>query len=387
MIKKFALFLTLTSLIINLFTFNVFAAETPTVSLGSASGETGDLVSIPVTLSEQINFSNIGIEIGYDSNALAIREVVPAKTTAIYTASQTYADNPYNINYNSVSNTEISGDIAIVTFEILTEVVGDYEITLNYYKGRNGTYKDGINVNYDEDYQPLGLSYKGGRITVTGDGKPEPVTVWADTVKGCKGDEVTINVTLDGNTGFANLGIEIGYNRNELVLKSVTPSGDIKATYLGAEKLTANPYNMTWFSNEDTDYNGILATLTFEVVAEKFGEYPVTVDFYKGRKGNYVDGVNVNYNKDFEDINLEYISGKVENLISCDVEFSLDTNDGTVWAALYDKNNVLQRLVTLKPQPELNITFDKDADGSYVKVMWWNDNMKPVCEAKVISLK
>jgi len=387
MIKKFTLFLMLTSLLVNLFTYQVFADEAPTVMLGSASGEMGELVSIPVTLSEAVIFANLSIEIGYDSEALAIREVTPADTSALFTTSQKYTDNPYNLNYNSISNTVMEGTAAVITFEIITEVMGEYEITVDYYKGRNGTYTDGKNVNYDEDFVPLGLSYIGGKITVTGDGKPEPMTVTVGSATGEKGDFVSIPVVLSANTGFANLGIEIGYDKEALVLTSVVPSPEVGATYSPAQTLSANPYNMMWYSNTNTNFSGTLATLTFEIIADNLGEYPVTVDYYKGRNGNFIDGVNVNYDENFDAIELMYASGSVINVIAFDAEFSGDTSIGTVWAALYDEKNVLQCVKSYQPSDKVKVTFDKDVTGAYAKVMWWNDNMKPLCNVKIFYVE
>ena len=177
-------------------------------------------------------------------------------------------------------------------------------------------------MNYDEDFVPLGLSYSGGKITVTGDGKPEPMTVTVGSATGAKGDFVSIPVVLSANTGFANLGIEIGYDKEALVLTSVVPSPEVGATYSPAQTLSANPYNMMWYSNTNTNFSGTLATLTFEIITDKTGEYPVTVDYYKGRNGNFIDGINVNYNENFDGIDLMYTSGSVINVIGFDVEFS-----------------------------------------------------------------
>ena len=387
MIKKFTLFLTLTSLLATLFTCQVFADEAPTVTLGSGSGETGELVSIPVTLSKAVSFANFGIEIGYDSNALAIKEVTPINTGALFVPSQNFTENPYKLTYNSTTNTVMEGTVAVITFEIITEFMGDYEITVDFDKGRNGTYQDGKNVNYDENFVPLGLSYSGGKITVTGDGKPEPITVTVGNATGIKGDFVSIPVVLSENRGFANLGIEIGYDSEALRLTNVEASAEVKATYSAAKNLTVNPYNMTWYSNTNTDFNGTLATLTFEIITHKTGEYPVTVDYYKGRNGNFIDGININYDKDFEAVKLVYASGSVIKVTGFDAEFSGDTNVGTVWAALYDENNVLQCVKSYQPSDRVKVAFDKEVTGTYAKVMWWNDNMKPLCNEKIFYVE
>ena len=136
------------------------------------------------------------------------------------------------------------------------------------------------------------------------------ITVSSATVSA--GRTVNVTVDLSGNTGFANLGIQIGYDADKLTLQSVTANEDVEAIYTGAEKLTENPYNLNWNSIENNIYNGRLATLTFKVKEDtEDGEYPVTVTYYKGKDEDYTDGDDVNYDEDFNSIGLRYRNGTI----------------------------------------------------------------------------
>ncbi|MCH5212063.1 MAG: RICIN domain-containing protein [Oscillospiraceae bacterium] len=123
---------------------------------------------------------------------------------------------------------------------------------------------------------------------------------------------VDVIVSISENTGFSNLALEIGYDKDALTLESVKSNTDIPCIYTAAQNINTYPYNMGWDSTSNTTFNGMLATLTFSVnKSVKAGTYPVTVSYYKGVNGNYTDGVDVNYDENFNPLNLNYISGAV----------------------------------------------------------------------------
>ena len=189
-----------------------------------------------------------------------------------------------------------------------------------------------------------------------------------------------------------------------MALTDVTASSSTGATFTKAQAFSVNPYNMGWDSASNTDFNGTLATLTFEIISNVEGTYPITVDFYKGRNGNYIDGNNVNYDENFEPLGLTYASGSItvsessSNLMlitnvyyqptpSFELTLSGETSVGTIYAGLYDTNGVLKALKLYKAADTVNVSFDVGATGSYVKIMWWNDNMQPMCDAQIIPLQ
>ena len=160
----------LVSLFCFLFSLCAFAAGT--VSVGSVTAQKGDTVEIPVTLSGNTGFASLGIEIGYDSSVLSLTGVTEGSVGATFTKSQTLTTNPYNLGWSCADNNIFNGTLATLTFTVLTDVAGVYPVTVSYYKGRNGSYTDGFDVNYDENFDALGLSYKSGSVTVEGSATP-----------------------------------------------------------------------------------------------------------------------------------------------------------------------------------------------------------------------
>jgi hypothetical protein len=135
--------------------------------------------------------------------------------------------------------------------------------------------------------------------------------------KGLVGKTISFDVELSNNTGFASMGIEIGYDADVMVLKEVMNNSQIDAFYTPSAELTANPYVMKWLSTANTSFNGNVATLIFEIkddAAEGF--YPVTVDFYKGVEGTNIDGKDINYDENFEPVGFVYTSALAE-IVRC----------------------------------------------------------------------
>ncbi len=131
-------------------------------------------------------------------------------------------------------------------------------------------------------------------------------------VKAKPGNEVDVTVELENNIGFASLGIEIGYDSDIMTLTKVTSNSGVGATFTPAQTYTANPFNMGWDSAANVTYNGNLSTLTFKIADNAAdGIYPITVDYYKGVNGTYVDGNDVNYNEDLEAVGFVYVNGSV----------------------------------------------------------------------------
>lgn len=224
------------------------------------------------------------------------------------------------------------------------------------------------------------------------------VTVGTATVEA--GNTVEITINLSNNTGFADLGIEVGYNSEVMTLTDASANSEVGVNFTAAQSYTANPYNMGWSGVSNSTFNGRLVTLTFKTAENaKSGTYPITVDYYKGRNGNYTDGDDVNYDADYAPLNLKYVNGGITvkgaaaggsisvGGISFGVSLDGDTSTGNVWAAIYDSDGKLKSVKQYPAAKTVNVAFDKGVTGAYVKIMWWDSNMQPICEAQTIPLQ
>jgi len=138
------------------------------VVLSEVCGKPGETVEITLDINENTGFSNLGLEISYDSSVLTLVSVSEnEEVDAIFTAAESIDANPYNVAWDSEVNVCFNGTLATFTFKIADDAaVGDYPVELSFYKGREGDYIDGEDVNYDETETPLCLSYESGLVSV-----------------------------------------------------------------------------------------------------------------------------------------------------------------------------------------------------------------------------
>ncbi len=233
------------------------------------------------------------------------------------------------------------------------------------------------------------------------DGKWEYIKeISAGNVTANCGDTVKVPIGIEQEINFSDLSIEIGYDSEALELVGVEENKGVGATFTKAQFLNTNPYNMNWANTVNTKYSGTLVTLSFKVNTKKAGIYPISVDFYKGRNGDYSDGSDINYDENLEPINLLYSSGSITvkssgssggsmvvSGISFGVKLAGDTSVGNVYAAIYDASGRMKDLKQYPAADSVKIEFDAGVTGAYVKIMWWGDNMKPMCDVQTIPLQ
>ncbi len=142
---------------------------------------------------------------------------------------------------------------------------------------------------------------------------PNAAVVSVVPVRGKAGQTVEIAVTLENNPGFADLGIEISYDTGVMQLTNVTPNNAVGGNFTTSQQLTDLPYMFEWVEGtENNTFTGTLVTLTFQIKdSAELGSYPVTVSYYKGKFGNNIDGVDVNYDQDDNRVPIIYVNGSV----------------------------------------------------------------------------
>lgn len=361
-------------------------AGTATVAVGSAHGNTGDTVEIPVILYGNDGFCDLSLEIGYDSSALKLVGVTE-NSGVTFTTSESLFDNPYTMLWMNFEDCSFNGTLATMKFEIISVTNGKYHITVDYYKGINGDYSDGEDVNFDENDVPLSLNYQNGSITVSDAPLPSAyATLSVGSAKGLTGDVVTVPVMLLTNSGFSDLSIEIDYDKTALKLISVTENMGV--TFTSCENIDTVPYNMNWMSISNCSQSGVLCNLTFKIISDMAGTYPIGIDYYKGPDSNYSDGIDVNFDENDTPIDMNYLSGSIviPNTLKLsgtfpDYTLTIDQEEiqGTVYVAVYDNNHRLLGASMHTAQETMTTTFEGVQNASFVKVMWWN-NYKPVSQ-------
>lgn len=227
--------------------------------------------------------------------------------------------------------------------------------------------------------------------------------VSVQTVSATAGDEVSVTVTLSGNTGFSDLSIELDYDPAILTLVQAEQEAlTSNCRQSQSQHLTDHPYSLIWVSGTLLcEANGTLATLTFRVSDDALsGSYPVSVSFYRGRRGDNEDGVNVNYQMDANEnqtpLGLTYASGSVNVRAMPDTEVTVSLGGGRQ-AALSARHPMTGQIYIASYTSEgrmLGVSI-RDAAGTvsavpasgaaYVRLMWL-DGCRPVCASQQITL-
>lgn len=225
--------------------------------------------------------------------------------------------------------------------------------------------------------------------------------VSVQTVSATAGDEVSVTVTLSGNTGFSDLSIELDYDPAILTLVRAEQKA-LTSNCLKSQNLTDRPYSLIWLSGTSLcTSNGTLATLTFCVSDDALsGSYPVSVSFYRGRRGDNEDGVNVNYQMDANEnqtpLGLTYASGSVRVKAMPDTEVTVSLGGGRqaalsarhpmtgqIYIASYTGEG---RMLGVSIREAASTVFAVPASGAaYVRLMWL-DGCRPVCASQQITL-
>ena len=140
------------------------------VRLDSVCARPGNTVQVRLMLDKNPGFANLSLVIGYDTDVMTLTKVENrvSGTDTSYTASQKITVNPYMMTWNNgTSNCTATGTLATLTFQIKDSAAyGVYPISVSFYKGIQGTYKDGVNVNYDQSRNALPLVYVGSSAEI-----------------------------------------------------------------------------------------------------------------------------------------------------------------------------------------------------------------------------
>jgi len=144
------------------------------LAVGSASGEVGDEVEIPLLLSDCAGGDSLELDLNYDSAALSVVKVVPGDLFPVEYCV-TNADQPGVIHIACASALGLEGDGTLLTvrFQILTAAGSALTVT-THLNEKELTY-------IDADYNQFGayLTLENGGVNVGGASAPAPlVTPW-----------------------------------------------------------------------------------------------------------------------------------------------------------------------------------------------------------------
>lgn len=355
----------------------VFAQMTPQLKVEQITTQTGGVISVPISITDNTGICGATITVEYDEN-LVLTEIEQgdALTTLTMTKPGNLSANPVNIGWDGMEADASNGVVAILTFTT-PDLVGTYNINLSY------EYGDIV----DGSLSPIDIGIQNGGITIVKKEIENIPIIAVEDVTASPGESISVPVYISNNTGICGATISILYDEN-LVLTNIsqgTALSSLSMTKPG--NLLANPINIGWDGMEADSSNGIIATLTFKVPTVG-GAYQIIPSY---TSGDVVDGA-------LQPVNLKMNKGQitVDNSIRATVKIGEksvtlknDTNNrGEILVAFYTGDGKLITVKSYLPQNE-PINVDNVETASYAKVMWWRDlsNLTPLCTDQRIDLK
>ena len=267
------------------------------------------------------------VSIGYTVTALVVADKTPATITVLDSFTAITDGLLAPVDTIEMRATEVDEEVVVESFDLAINK-GNFEDVIAIKNEwiavdneaidttKVGTYDDAVIITI-----PADTPSKNGQFVIAEEtvikvavdiiGVISPV-ISVSNIEAKPGNEIEVTVNIEKNAGFADLNIEIGYDESVMELVNVEPAEGIAGIFTPAEDNNVNPFNMSWDSESNIKYNGVLATLTFVLKDDAaVGLYPITVDYYKGINNDYVDGEDVNYDENERPIAFIYVDGSV----------------------------------------------------------------------------
>ena len=142
--------------------------DEPTIYVADVNTSKAKTVTVDVMLKNNPGFLNMGIEIGYDTNIMTLTGVeANSDVGGVYMSSQELSSYPYNMSWSNADEIIFNGKLATLTFKIADDVPdGTYPITVDFYKGPQGEFTDGVDVNVNSS-GAIGFVYESGNTIIT----------------------------------------------------------------------------------------------------------------------------------------------------------------------------------------------------------------------------
>lgn len=295
-------------------------------SIEAENGTVGDVISVSVVLPQNTGITGGSFNLIYDNEAM---ELVEAKVGSLAAGNSpilnpNYAANKIRLVFAGISTVSNAGGTALTaSFRLKTD--GNAKLAVENFKLS------------DADGEPVSGCTGAEKSIVISKPPEQPqnsAVLALNQVKARIGETVSVQLELKNNAGLSALGLEINYDTAKLTLESVEQPNESPLSLSQTGKHEQKPYKLLFTTSDgkNTLYNGVIAKLTFRVKADaEIGKTDITVDYYKGPDGSYIDGVDVNVDENGNGVSLNYQNGSVDirNHLTGDIndDETVDTKD------------------------------------------------------------
>lgn len=286
--KKFLSVLLCAVVLVSALSFNLSAANAPSITVGNANGLPGTVVNVPISIKDNPGILAMAFCVLYDNSVFEYVD---------YTKG-------YLTNYTLTNHSE-KGIVSFVNVEEQNMFNNDTMITLSFKIKEDAAYKKYditlANNNPDKYGSSLHNSFANaseqfivptvvnGSITVTDSpynpDDPNPPeestdpTFYVTDATTTPGQTIQVDVAVKNNPGFISTKLAVGYDSS--VLEIVSAEGK-DFSNVAFSPLTKNPINVNWVDsiNPNNTTNGVIATLTIKIKDDApDGDYNITLSY------------------------------------------------------------------------------------------------------------
>ena len=308
----------------------------------NVSAVSGSTIDVPIVISDNPGIVGMTLTVKYDTSALRLTGVKDGSILGDAFHKPEFKS-PYTLSWandTATQNFTDNGTIATLEFSVNdnAEKGKSYPIELSY------NY-DNYDI-YDKDLNLVKFSVENGQIYVKSEENPteassettteqstteateqpttapgtnpttdeptQPVTdpnvsalIKAESISSVSGSTVDVPITISDNPGIVGMTLTVKFDTSALRLTGVKDGGILGSAFHKPE--FKSPYTLSWANDtatENYNANGILATLSFEILDGAEGSYPISLSY------NY-DNYDI-YDKDLNLVKFNIINGMVD---------------------------------------------------------------------------
>lgn len=258
---------------------------------------------------EEISVGNAALIIDYDFSSVGTQTVTlsyndfsatfDCTVKAVEVTGIDIITKPYKTSYVEGASLNTDGlkvQTTLSNGEVATITASDSNLSFVYDFSTAGTQTVTVKYgNYTDSFTCEVHTYEDYLKTVT--------NVTVESVKGCAGNTITVDLAIENNTGILAAALNINYD-SALTLIDAEGGESLSSLTLTKPGSFTNPCTFAWDGINDADAtNGTILTLTFVISEEAVvGEtYEISVSYVEG---NVIDG-------SFENVELATVNGGV----------------------------------------------------------------------------
>lgn len=241
--------------------FDVLIYKKPIVSADSISANAGEIVTVPVRISDNCGLMGYNISVKYDSEILT--PVSATQGSAISgglfdTGIETSQDDSFNVIWSGSENVNQNGVLFNIVFEVSEKAIGETLIELGFNQSDT----------FNESFDDIQLTVKNAEILINNSAFEENTLISMQDASGNAGEEISLKFILSNYTDTTATTVMLEYDSDNFTFVDAQSENiSVRATDKGS-------YILIKLSGMDVSLNGSeIMTMIFKAKEYIEGEF------------------------------------------------------------------------------------------------------------------